>query len=104
MYVFVREDLSWPQKVVQSCHAVMEMSRHHLSPNEEHPSVVLIGVKSKEKLKQILGSLNEQSVVNKEFYEPLFDNEITAIATEPITEDRRRIFKKYQLLKSKEQK
>ena len=79
----------------------MEMSKTYLTPEDTHPSVVLIGVKSKEKLLNVLEYIRSKNIQVKEFHEPLFDNEITAISTVPVSQQDREIFKKYQLYKEK---
>lgn len=99
VYLFIRRDLSNPQKIVQSCHAAMEMSRHHMNTEDEHPSLVVIGIKSEEKLKNASSRIQGLGIDIKEFYEPLFDNQLTSFATAPVGEEIREHFKKYNLIK-----
>lgn len=102
MYVFVREDLSAPQIAVQSCHACIEASHaFSLGSLPDHPSVIIIGVKNEKKLHQVRQFLIENSIQHAHFYERDLDDELTALATEPICGDRRRLFRKFQLLKSR---
>jgi hypothetical protein len=76
----------------------MEMSRHHIGKDEEHPSLVLIGVKSEERLKIELNRIGSFGIKFKAFHEPLFDNQLTSFATEPVDEESRALFKKYNLI------
>lgn len=100
MYVLVRTDLSPSQQIVQSCHAVIEASGT-ISPNLDHPHLVLCGVKSEEQLAHSLQSLREKGIVCKPFYEADLGGQLTAFATEPIFDDQRQFFRKFQLLKAK---
>ncbi len=59
IYVFVRRDLSIPQVIVQACHAAIESQ----SPTQEkHPHLVLIGVKTEEKLKQAMDFVSNKDI------------------------------------------
>jgi len=96
MYVLVRNDLSIPQQAVQSAHAAIEASRAFLEPGQEHPSVIIVIVKSEQKLKSIAAKLD---VKFRAFFEPDIGNQMTAIATAPISGEQRNFFKKFQLMK-----
>lgn len=96
MYVLVRNDLSTPQKAVQSAHAAIEASRAFIKHGEEHPSVIILVVKSEHKLKVIADKLD---VKYRAFFEPDIGNQLTAIATAPISGEQRQFFRKFQLLK-----
>lgn len=99
MYVFVREDLSHPQQVVQACHAAIEAATHFSLGNlAEHPSVIVLAAKSEQKLHNVRKYLVDNGIKHAHFYEPDIGDELTAVATEPITGERRELFKKYQLL------
>lgn len=98
MYVFVRKDLSHPQQVVQACHAAIESSRHFISLDSEHPSVIVCGVRDESNLWKIHRRLERLGVQFRDFYEPDIDNQLTAIASSPISGANRETFKHYQLL------
>jgi hypothetical protein len=100
MYVFVRKDLSTPQQAVQSSHACIEASRAFLAGADEHPSVIIFGIKSEPKLKDIANRLTEAGVRHRIFVEPDIGHQWTAIATEPVCGERRAIFSKYTLLQA----
>lgn len=99
VYVFVREDISAPQIAVQSCHACIEATKaFKLDRLSDHPSVIILSAKNETKLHRVRKYLIEQGVRHVHFYEPDIEDELTALATEPIFGDRREIFRKYQLL------
>lgn len=103
VYVFIRTDLSSPQIAVQSCHACIESAKaFHLEELDDHPSVIILDIKTEAKLNNVKNYLSSVGVKFVSFHEPDRDNELTSIATEPIFEDRRRLFKKFQLLKERQ--
>lgn len=97
VYVIVRGDLPHEQKAVQSCHAVIEATRT-FNLTGEHPSVIICSVKNEDKLIQASDYLTQNRVKYCKFSEPDIGNQLTAIATEPLIENRA-IFKKFQLLR-----
>ncbi len=99
MYVFVRKDLSPSQIVVQSCHASMESARNFLSKDDEHPSVIVFGIKNEAKLRSIAEQIRKSGIFIKEFFEPDIGHQLTAIASAPVHGEVRAIFSKYCLLK-----
>lgn len=99
-YVLVRRDLSYSQQAVQAIHASIEATRHSLITAEEvHPHVVLCGVKNTQKLFGISQKLDRAGIRYRAFFEPDLNNEITALATEPISGDHRQLFNNVQCLK-----
>lgn len=95
----MRNDLSYAQKAVQSSHACIEAARHFLRPDEEHPSVIIFGVKSEPKLKSIAEQLQQNGIRLKQFFEPDIGNQLTAFACAPIYGKDRELFAKYCLLR-----
>lgn len=96
----MREDLSEPQKIVQSCHAVIEATKaFDVKSLPDHPSVIILSAKNEHRLHRVRKYLIEQGIRHVHFYEPDRDDELTALATEPIFSDRRHLFQKYQLVK-----
>jgi hypothetical protein len=94
MYVFVREDLSSPQQIVQSSHASARIGElFHSDTN-----IVLIGVRNEDHLKTVAGHLECSEIQYHMFYEPDIDG-YTAIALEPLMGEKRKPMKKYQTLK-----
>lgn len=95
-YVFVRNDLSDSQKAVQGGHAAME-SQRKFSP-DKHPSLVYLKVRDEKKLKGVIQELIDNDISFTLFRDDLYDEEITAVATEPLYDDRRDVLKRYSLL------
>ena len=99
--MLVRTDLSGPQIAVQATHAAIEVARNSLIPSHfDHPSVILCGVDNKDKLQKCLDHIRSIGIICKAFHENDLGNELTAFATEPVSEEARRHFRKYQLVKS----
>lgn len=95
-YVFVRKDLSEQYRAVQAGHALIEM-RKRFSP-ALHPSLVYVAIKNENKLKKVMQELIDNNVDYTLFREPLCGNEITCVATRPVSGKERELFKRYQLL------
>lgn len=96
--MLVRKDLTPSQQAVQACHAAIEVARKHISPDEEHPHLVLCGVGSEIQLSNAYSKLKAHGVVVEPFYEADLDGQLTAIASEPIFGEQRRLFRRYNLL------
>ena len=92
MYVFVRQDLSVPQQIVQASHACAYVG------DSFHPdtSIVLLECPNKKHLDFIANYLADNAVKYRMFYETDI-NEHTAIATEPLSGEIRDIFKGFAL-------
>lgn len=99
VYVLVRQDLSTSQQAVQGTHAAIEATKKFNIANEEHPSVIYLGVKNENLLKKAIGYLLENEININVFTEPDIGNQVTAIATEPLSGEIRKILRKYRLLK-----
>lgn len=97
----MRRDLSGPQQIVQACHAAIESVRHTLSLDDEHPSVITLNVKNEAQLNKILKRLAADGIEHYPFYEPDRGNELTAIASGPMTGNNRKPFKKYNLVQDR---
>lgn len=95
----IRKDLSFEQQVVQSCHASIEAALHLIPPNIEHPHVIVCGIDNEEKLNKVVNKLNNNGIKFRPFREADMEDQLTALATEPIFGERRKLFKNYQLLK-----
>lgn len=97
-YVFIREDLSVPQLIVQSSHAAWDAGSRFNKPHGT-PHMVLIGVKSQEHLLQTAEYLEQHGIEFEMFHEPDYNTGFTSIATQPLVGDARRPLKKYSLFK-----
>lgn len=99
MYIFVRTDLSPAQQAVQSVHAAIEAANHFdFKSLEDHPYVVILSARDERRLHRARRYLIDQGVKHVQFHESDLDDQLTALATEPINGDRRKLFNKYQLL------
>lgn len=96
IYIALRSDLSRPQQAVQASHAAIESARNFINEGMEHPSVIILNMKSEEALIKFNNSCPNRTIG---FREPDIGNQLTAIATEPVFGDDRKYFRKYQLLK-----
>ena len=65
----------------------------------DHPSVIVLSIKNEIRLKNVEKYLSENNVKFVQFHEPDLDDQLTALATEPIFSDKRHLFQKYQLVK-----
>lgn len=96
--MFVRTDLSAPQVVVQASHACIESTKH--TPYQsDHPSVIVLSAKNEASLQKAIDFLTQNDIIHYAFREPDMANALTAVATVPLTEEKRSLFRKYQLLK-----
>jgi len=64
----------------------------------DHPSVIILSANNENRLHRVRKYLIEQGIRHVHFYEPDMDDELTALATEPIFGSRREALSKYQLL------
>lgn len=97
--MLVRRDQSFGQIVVQTAHACIEATRQFINADLEHPHLIAVHINSEEKLLKEHQRLLDLGIRCILFREPDIGNQATAIATEPIYGDRRRHFRKYQLVK-----
>jgi len=87
-----------PQKIVQVSHSVIEATKAFLSENLEHPHLVVLSVKDQTALFKVARKLDTTGVRYRIFIEPDRGDEATALCTEVISGDARRIFKNYQCI------
>lgn len=87
--------------IVQSSHAAYEAGLHFENHSKISTSVLVIGVKNKVALQKAFDTLKE-SINLVAFNEPSWDLGFTSFSTEPLSDEKRYLFKKYQLFKHKE--
>lgn len=98
VYVFVRTDLPIQQQIVQSNHAAYEAGIFLGDKEQAEPaSLIVIAVKNKAKLEKAMLDLQSKGINLIPFEEPAWDYGLTAFGTEPLTQDRRILLKRYQL-------
>jgi hypothetical protein len=98
VYVLVRKDLPPAQQIVQSCHAAIEAARTLLPPELQHPHVIVCGVRDERALWHSLHKLQRHNIRFRAFLEPDQGNQLTALATEPVFDETRRLFRNLRLL------
>jgi hypothetical protein len=96
-YVVVRSDLSYPQTIVQSCHACIEMTKKYISGGMKHPSLIVCYTKDEDSLVEIIKSLRKKGITFTSFWEPDIEG-VTALCTEPLEEKDRILFSKFNLV------
>lgn len=98
LYIFVRKDLSPAQIAVQASHAAIESARSCIPVDMTHPSIVLLGIRNLQELNRALIKIQSLGIKTYPFYEEDRDNELTAFATEPISEQQRSLFRRFNCL------
>lgn len=86
--------------MVQAAHAAIEGSTLLSLEDNDHPHLVVLGVKSEVQLHNALQRLSDYGISCKPFYESDLNGQLTSFATEPICGDTRQLFKNYQCLKT----
>jgi len=69
-----------------------------MTADSQHPHLVVFGIKNENKLRKCIQHLQEVGIPYKEFLEPDIGNQITALATAPLSGPQRDHLKKYCLL------
>lgn len=103
IYVFVRQDLTIPQQLVHTNHAVYEMAKN-FSGYIDHshvPALIVIGTPTEKTLMGVFNKLRDNSIP---FYawkdsEHVELGEILTIATVPLDLDQKQVLKDYRLYK-----
>lgn len=99
-YVFVRTDLSLTDQIIQAAHVAHSMGVLFSETSNQVPSLVLIGAENKEELEIIINKLISYNIKFATFYEPDNDKGLTAVATEPLLDKKKRNkLMKYRLWK-----
>ena len=97
--MFVRQDISLAQQMVQSNHATFELARR--LPRDQDldvtPSCITIGVPDKQALFRVIEKLRSNDIGHEVFYEPDFGIGLSAVATVPLGQEQRRMLSNYRL-------
>lgn len=93
-YLFIRKDLTTPQQIVQTAHAAHQAGEQ-FGP---HSHMALMGATNEQNLLKIAADLDDNGIKYQLFFEPDIDS-YTAIATEPLSGERRQPLRRYSLLK-----
>jgi hypothetical protein len=98
-FIFVRQDLNKEIQVVQSSHAALVLG-HKLKEHDPHKlNFVICGAKDLTELNDIKNHIACEGIETVEFTEPDLNNEITAIASFPMTVSKKRCMRRYKILK-----
>ena len=97
--MFVRQDISLAQQIVQSNHATFEVARSFPHNPEIIPSCIVIGVADKSALLRVIEKLQKHDIRHEAFHEPDFDMGLSAVATAPLEQKQRYCLSNYQLWK-----
>jgi len=95
--VIVRKDLPVAQQLVQAAHAAHESGLHLCEDKSKVNFLVALEVSDEERLLEAHERLQDRGIDTILFREPDRENEATALCTEPIRGNRRKIFSKYSL-------
>lgn len=95
MYVFVRQDISLAQQIVQSNHATLSLSSHY--GVEGTPNIVVIGVPDVAALERACREMTAAGIPHHSWHEPDFDMGFTAITSAPIEGEQRRALAHYKV-------
>jgi hypothetical protein len=97
MFIFVRQDISKEQQAVQAAHVAYKAGcMYGYNPDETY--FVLVGVEDEAALNEAKATLDIKDVSFEQFYEPDLGDSLTAVASVPIKEHRKRFLKHYQKL------
>jgi hypothetical protein len=100
--VAVREDLPHSVQVVQACHAVIELAQAGMIPlAAEHPHLVVCGVPDEKSLESAFLRASEAGIAYKSFRDDDLGEQLTALASEPVSGHRRAAFKRLQCLRGR---
>lgn len=83
--------------MVQASHAAFEAASLH-SSDLDHPHFVLLGIRDQRELEKALHRTQSSGIKVCPFYEADRGDELTAFATQPISEHQRHLFKRYNCL------
>lgn len=103
IYVFVRQDLTIPQQLVHTNHAVYEMSKAYFNEYIDTwiPAVIAIGTPNEKTLVKVSNKLRGNNIPHFMWKDPEHPElgEFVAIATYPLDLEQKEILKDYRLYK-----
>lgn len=99
VYIFVRQDLSREQQLVQAAHVALVLGNKLNCPKVDDIYFQVCGVPQLIDFRGVMDTLNTRSLKFETFYEPDQGNTLTAIATHPIPKDERGNLRDFPLLR-----
>lgn len=97
----VRTDMPLEQIIVQANHAAYESGLQFPAVSTTVSSLISLHAKDKDALIKTKAYLDSKGIRYTEFHEPSWEYGLTALATEPLTEDRRKAMKRFSLVSRK---
>lgn len=97
-FVFIRQDLSKEQQVVQSAHATLVLGSKLQGYDHTKLNFVVCGAKDLSELNQVKEHINGNGMETVEFTEPDLNNEVTALASFPMSVSKKRCMRRYKIL------
>lgn len=86
--------------MAQACHGALEAGKAYPADRHKTDSIIVIGLKNKNELEKAKKRLEENGIGLIDFHEPDWDYGFTTFGTEPLTQDKRLIMRRYQLWKN----
>jgi hypothetical protein len=100
VYIIARSDLPISYRACQATHAAWEAGRQaFVSSDHIHPHFALCEIANEAKLRKFSEKLTAAGIRHALWYESDLNDQLTSIATEPLSGERRRLFKNLQLFK-----
>lgn len=100
VYVLVREDISFEQKLVQVGHASWEAGQRFPQPDQT-ASLIVLSVPDRAALEAASTRLNSRGIEHFMFHEPDFEMGFSALATRPLSaKAERHLMRKYPLFRA----
>lgn len=96
MYLFIRDDLSHCQQIIQTAHAAAQIGEKY----HGETYACLMSAKNEDHLLDISEYLHSKGIDHAMFFEPDI-NAHTAIATRPLVGDERAPLKRFEMMKDK---
>lgn len=93
VYLIIRTDLPLAQQIIQTAHAAQECGLYLSDPGPEPDYICMLAVPDEDALLELGVRIQTAGVQYRLICEPDLGNQATAIATEPITGSRRKLFR-----------
>jgi len=100
-YLFTRQDISNEQQLVQTAHVALKLgTRLNKNVDPDNLYFTCVGVRNLDALKAVIKILDYADLKYELFIEPdLNEGELTAIAVDPVDEDKRGVLLAFNLLR-----
>lgn len=88
-----------PHQIVQACHACLEAGVRFSLDAGKPSYLIACGVADEPSLRHVKRWLELRGIRVLAFQEPDLRNELTALASEPVADERRKLFSRFKLWK-----